>query len=51
VPTDRPQPSLSLGFVVTEMVRAPEPVVPDPFIAPVPPPNGDAAVSRGAAVL
>jgi len=51
VPTDRPQPSLSLGFVVTEMVRAPEPVLPDPFIAQMPLPNGDAAASRGAPVL
>ena len=51
MPTDRPQPSLSLGFVVTEMVRAPEPVVPDPFIAQMPLPNGDAAASRGAPVL
>ncbi len=27
-----------LGFTVTELVRAPEPVLPDPFLGSPPPP-------------
>ena len=30
-------PAPSLGFVVVETVRTPEPVLPDPFIAAPPP--------------
>ncbi len=38
-----------LGFTVTETVRPPEPVVPDPFIAAPPPPaDGGAAANRDA---
>jgi hypothetical protein len=46
VPTDRPQTSFGLGFVVTETVRAPEPVLPDPFIGRAPLPSEDVAASR-----
>jgi hypothetical protein len=36
-----------LGFTVTETVRPPEPVVPDPFIAaPSPPPSPGAPIVR-----
>ena len=31
----------SLGFTVTEIVRRPEPVVPDPFVAALEPERGD----------
>jgi hypothetical protein len=31
-------PAVNLGFTVTETVRPPEPVQPDPFIAAPPPP-------------
>lgn len=38
-----------LGFTVTETVRRPEPVAPDPFIAaPAAPAGGGAAANRGA---
>jgi hypothetical protein len=39
-------PTPRLSFVVTETVRPPQPVEPDPFIAP--PPAGGAAVTRDA---
>lgn len=41
--THLPTPTPRLGFTVTETVRPPEPVVPDPFISPPPPPPGAAA--------
>jgi hypothetical protein len=37
---DRPTTAPRLGFTVTETVRPPEPVVPDPFIAAPAPPAG-----------
>jgi hypothetical protein len=37
---DRPTTAPRLGFTVTETVRPPEPVVPDPFIAAPLPPAG-----------
>jgi hypothetical protein len=40
---DLPTTTPRLGFTVTETVRPPEPVVPDPFIAAPPPPSGSAA--------
>jgi hypothetical protein len=39
---DLPTSAPRLGFTVTETVRPPEPVVPDPFIA-APPPAGAAS--------
>jgi hypothetical protein len=43
-----PTPSPRLGFTVTETVRPPEPVEPDPFIARPAPAGGGAAASRDA---
>jgi hypothetical protein len=43
--SDLPTTTPRLGFTVTETVRPPEPVVPDPFIsAPLPPPSAAPAV-------
>ena len=42
MPDDVPTTAPRLGFTVTETVRPPEPVLPDPFIAALQPP----AVSR-----
>ena len=40
---DLPTTTPRLGFTVTETVRPPEPVVPDPFIAAPPAPSGASA--------
>jgi hypothetical protein len=41
--SDLPTTTPRLGFTVTETVRPPEPVVPDPFIATASPPPAAAA--------
>ena len=46
MPDDVPTSALRLGFTVTETVRPPEPVLPDPFIAaPQPPAESRARIS------
>jgi hypothetical protein len=44
--SDLPTTTSRLGFTVTETVRPPEPVVPDPFIAAPPPPATGAPAVR-----